>query len=382
MRPAASAWEKDYCDRFEEAGFRRGRAAPTVLYNPETEVRVVVHGDDFTFIGKDKELKDIKELMKSWYSLKVRGVLGPEVGDDKKITILGRELVWGEYGLEYEADRKHAKMTCEAMGLEEWSKGLSCPYEKSEQVGEEGEEMSKEDATEYRALAARANFLALDRLDIQFAVKELCRSMSAPKQESWSGIKRLARYLLEKPRVIWRFGGDQGGDLSKIEVYSDSDWAGCRKSRKSTSGGVVVLGGSVLKSWSSTQKTVATSSGEAEFYALTKAAAEGLGVQSVAADLGYPLDLRIWVDSTAARAVASRTGLGKVRHLEVRYLWVQEALKGGRFQIRKIAGTENPADVATKGLGEADATRLFSAVGGVAIPRASRARWADMEDTI
>ena len=216
MRPAASAWEKDYCDRFEEAGFRRGRAAPTVLYNPETEVRVVAHGDDFTLIGKDKELKDIKELMKSWYSLKVRGVLGPEVGDDKKITILGRELVWGEYGLEYEADRKHAKMICEAMGLEEWSKGLSCPYEKSEQIGEEGEEMSKEDATEYRALAARANFLALDRLDIQFAVKELCRSMSAPKQESWSGIKRLARYLLEKPRVIWRFGGDQGGDLSRI----------------------------------------------------------------------------------------------------------------------------------------------------------------------
>ena len=118
--------------------------------------------------------------------------------------------------------------------------------------------------------------------------------MSAPKQESWSGIKRLARYLLEKPRVIWRFGGDQGGDLSTIEVYSDSDRVGCRKSRKSTSGGVVVLGGSVLKSWSSTQQTVATTSGEAEFYALTKAAAEGLGVQSVAADLGYPLDFRIW----------------------------------------------------------------------------------------
>ena len=57
------------------------------------------------------------------------------------------------------------------------------PISKSEQIGEEGEEMSKEDATEYRALAARANFLALDRLDIQFAVKELCRSISALKQE-------------------------------------------------------------------------------------------------------------------------------------------------------------------------------------------------------
>ncbi len=58
MRPAASAWEKDYCERFEAAGFRRGRAAPTVLTNPETGLRVVVHGDDSTF----------KKVLSSWYS--------------------------------------------------------------------------------------------------------------------------------------------------------------------------------------------------------------------------------------------------------------------------------------------------------------------------
>jgi hypothetical protein len=59
---------------------------------------------------------------------------------------------------------------------------------------------------------------------------------------------------------------------------------------------------------------------------------------------------------------------------------VQEALKGGRFQVRKVAGTENPADVATKGLGEADATRLLEAVGGMAVTRARRVRWADAEE--
>ena len=105
-------------------------------------------------------------------------------------------------------------------------------------------------------------------------------------------------------------------------------------------------------------------------------------MQSVAADLGYELSLRVWVDSTAARAVASRTGLGKVRHLEARYLWVQEAFKGGRLQVKKVAGVDNPADVATKGLGEADATRLLGSVGGMAVPRATRARWADMHDDL
>ncbi len=105
-------------------------------------------------------------------------------------------------------------------------------------------------------------------------------------------------------------------------------------------------------------------------------------MQSVAADLGYELSLRVWVDSTAARAVASRTGLGKVRHLEVRYLWVQEALKGGRLQIKKVPGVDNPANVATKGLGEADATRLLGSVGGMAVPRTTSVRWADMSDDL
>ena len=136
----------------------------------------------------------------------------------------------------------------------------------------------------------------------------------------------------------------------------------------------------MLKSWSSTQKSIATSSGEAEFYALTKAAAEGLGVQAVAADLGWIFKLQVWVDSTAARAVANRTGLGKVRHLEVRFLWVQEALRDGRFKLFKVAGVQNPAHVATKGLGEADATRLVEMVGGRTLARPPKQRWADMAD--
>ncbi len=57
----------------------------------------------------------------------MQGILGPEKNDDKKITILGRELGGGEAALEYEGDRKHANIICGAMGLDEVSKGLSCP---------------------------------------------------------------------------------------------------------------------------------------------------------------------------------------------------------------------------------------------------------------
>ena len=66
---------------------------------------------------------------------------------------------------------------------------------------------------------------------------------------------------------------------SSIEVYSDTDWAGRPITRKSTSGGCLMLGSHLIKSWSSTQPTLALSSGEAEFYGVVKASGVGLGIK-------------------------------------------------------------------------------------------------------
>ena len=110
----------------------------------------------------------------------------------------------------------------------------------------------------------------------------------------------------------------------------------------------MTVNGGVVKSWSSTQATVAQSSGEAEYYALVRAAAEGLGVQSIMRELGWDAKVRIWADAAAAKSIASRIGLGKVRHMEVKFLWLQEAVKARRVEIRKVAGLANFADVLTK----------------------------------
>jgi hypothetical protein len=131
-------------------------------------------------------------------------------------------------------------------------------------------------------------------------------------------------------------------------VYSDSDWAGCKDSRRSTSGGVLTVDGAVLKAWNSTQATVATSSGEAEFHAAVKAAAEGLGFQSITCDLGFDLKLEVVVDSSAAQSIVSRAGLGKLKHVEVKLSWIQQAIALGRLEVSWIPGSRNPADVMTK----------------------------------
>ena len=110
----------------------------------------------------------------------------------------------------------------------------------------------------------------------------------------------------------------------------------------------------VLNSWSKTQGPVALSSGEAEYYAMVKGTIEGIGLQSLAKDLGWNIELRLFVDSSAAKAIASRKGLGKVRHLEVRHLWLQQAVRENKVILRKVEGAKNPSDLMTKGLGIAD----------------------------
>ena len=131
-------------------------------------------------------------------------------------------------------------------------------------------------------------------------------------------------------------------------VYSDSDWAGCLRTRKSTSGGVLTFQGGILKTWSSTQASIAQSSGEAEYYALVRAASESLGMQSLMRDMGWDAKIRLLVDSSAAKSIASRTGLGKPRHLEIKFLWLQEAVRRKKVVLSKVRGGVNPADVLTK----------------------------------
>ena len=70
-----------------------------------------------------------------------------------------------------------------------------------------------------------------------------------------------------------------------VDVFSDSDWAGCAKTRRSTSSSYMMLGGHLLAASATTQNVVATSSGEAAFYALTKSASRALGAVAMAADM-------------------------------------------------------------------------------------------------
>jgi hypothetical protein len=285
---------------------------------------------------------------------------------------LNRTLVWDGKDLRYRADAKHGKELRKILGVKEDEKALTMPCVKEgvdsvkalpwEEKRGIDEELGRQEGSLFRRAAAIGNYLGADRTDIQYAVKEVCRGMAKPTVKGWIKARRLARYTLLAEEVEVGFGSE-GVNEEVVRVFTDSDWAGCQSTRKSTSGGVMCFGGGVVKSWSSTQASVALSVGEAEFYAGVKGGAEGIGMCNLLRDLGVEAKVMLWTDSNTAKAMTNRTGMGKTRHIDIRFYWIQDVVKRGVVRIMKIDGDKNPADILTKPQGLQEIIRRCGLIG-------------------
>ena len=112
----------------------------------------------------------------------------------KSVRVLNRVVTWGDKGLIYEADQRHAEIIVRDLGLRE-SKPVGAPG-LADRGGEDPTELSGEQATKYRALVARAIYLAQDRPELAYAAKELSRRMARPTEGAWSKLKRFGRYVV------------------------------------------------------------------------------------------------------------------------------------------------------------------------------------------
>ncbi len=402
-RDAAKNWAAKYTEVLLAAGFKAGLASPCNFFHEKRGISVTVHGDDFTSTGTPRDLKWFEMKLKEEFEL-VTEVLGPGRDQRQQVRILNRVISWGPDGISYEADQRHAEIIISELGLE-GAKPLSTPGSREDAAkagpptlsrtstatattchqgdgkhavttlkfeggfddaeaawerhgaaqGAAEELLSPSEARAFRGLAARLNYLAQDRPDVQYAAKEVSRRMARPSRGDWSILKRAGRYLVGAPRAVQLFAWQAPQNL--LEAFVDSDWAGCASTCRSTSGGVLRLGAHVLRTWSTTQATVAKSSAEAELFSLTKGAATALGMISTAHDLGMRVDAKIHSDASAAIAIAQRQGLGELRHLKVQFLWIQERIRRGDLAVQKVPGKDNPADLLTKHLSVQDMQR-------------------------
>jgi hypothetical protein len=221
--------------------------------------------------------------------------------------------------------------------------------------------LSNEMAAEFRSLVGIAMYVAQERFDLQFATKTLAQSLKSPTMQSWIDLGRLIAYAKYSEHFALRMKRTSKGmtfqaglrevetesNMNVIETFSDSDW-----SNRSTSSAIHVLNGNVIWSTSRTQKCVALSSTEAEWYAATSGVCDGLFLRHV---ISFLCDdevetLTLHTDNSAVRMLSRKLGAGRLRHIRGRLLWLQEKVANNELIIKQIKTNFNIADVNTKAL--------------------------------
>jgi len=206
------------------------------------------------------------------------------------------------------------------------------------------------DPTDFRSLASVLQYLTFTRPDIAYAVQQVCLHMHDPREPHLAALKRILRYirgtlhlgLLLRPSV-----------QSDLLVYSDTDWAGCPDTRKSTSGYAVFLGDNLI-SWSSKrQNAVSRSSAEAEYRAVANAVAEASWLRQLLVELHVPLrrTALIYCDNISTVYMSSNpVQHQRTKHVEIDLHFVRERVATGDVRVLHVPTSSQYADIFTKGL--------------------------------
>ncbi|KAG7547402.1 GAG-pre-integrase domain [Arabidopsis suecica] len=204
--------------------------------------------------------------------------------------------------------------------------------------------------TYFRSLAGKLQYLTLTRPDIQFAVNYVCQKMHAPTVSDYNLLKRIIRYI--KGTTTMGISFERNTDCT-VRAYSDSDHAGCKTTRRSTAGFCTFFGSNIISWASQKQETVARSSTEAEYRALSDAAAEITWLCKVLKELQIPLHQapELYGDNLSSIYLTANPAFHKrSKHFETHYHYVRERVALGSLTVKHIPSHLQLADIFTKSL--------------------------------
>jgi hypothetical protein len=182
-RDAAQNWEEEYSQFMRDIGFETGRSSPCIFNHTTRGIKAVVHGDDFTLLGHREDLDWYKKMMETKFEIKYKGRMGPREEDIKSVRILNRIVPYTKEGIEYESDQRHAEIIAKQMGLQEGSKGGFTPGERKKftEGDEELKELPAREASKFRGLVARANYLGFAILLLSSFTAYFISLLSCPR---------------------------------------------------------------------------------------------------------------------------------------------------------------------------------------------------------
>jgi hypothetical protein len=353
LKQAPRAWYDTLSKFLLESMFKRGNVDKTLFIRKigNDILLVQIYVDDIIFGSTSERLcKKFSELMSSKYEMSMMGELTYFLGLQVKQTKDGIFINQGKY----------VKDLLSKFGFKDCS-AMKTPMGAATKLDEDLNGKSV-DITAYRGMIGSLLYLTASRPDIMFATCLCARYQSCPKESHLQAVKRIFRYLKGCPNLGLWYPKDSGFDLIG---YSDSDFAGCKIDRKSTSGGCQLLGNRLV-SWSSKkQHSVSISTAEAEYVAAGSCCAQILWMQHQLEDYGVCASRTpIFCDNTSAIAITNNPVLhSRTKHIDIRYHFIRDHVMKEDVELHFIPTDYQLADLFTKPLDEARFTFLISKLG-------------------
>ena len=300
-----------------------------------------------------KKIRNLKQFLAQKFDIKDQGEIGYCIGLEFNRDNGGISLRQKGYILD----------VLKKFGMAD-SKSVSTPMDIGVKLTHPEGAMEKKYAElPYRELVGALMYLATaTRPDIAHAVSFLSQFLTNYRQEHWTAAKRVLRYLRRTPDIGITYGC--GG--SSIIGFSDSDWGNCLTDRRSYTGYIFMYNGGAVSWESRKQRTVALSSTEAEYMALTEASKEAIHLKGLLKFLNSEdtPEVIVFSDNQGALKLAENPVFhARTKHIDIRHHFVREAINNGSFQLCYVSTEEMAADVLTKGLPRSKHDKCRSLIG-------------------
>ncbi|KAJ4723417.1 Retrovirus-related Pol polyprotein from transposon TNT 1-94 [Melia azedarach] len=331
LKQAPRAWYGKIAEFLVQSGYSVS-SADSSLFVKKQDGRlaiVLVYVDDLIISGDNEgEIRQTRRNLSVRFQMK-------ELGELKHF--LGLEVERTDEGL-FLCQQKYMKDLLKKFGMLECKPVLTPIEANSNLCAEEGKDL--EDTTMYRRLVGSLIYLTLTRPDIAYAVGITSRYMEKPRKPHLEAVRRILRYVKGTIDLGLLYKKNQE---NKIVGYCDADYAGCRDTRRSTTGYVFNFGSTAV-SWSSKrQPTVSLSTTEAEYRASAMAAQESTWLMQLMKDLHQPIGkvVELFCDNQSAIRLAENPVFhARTKHVEVHYHFVREKVLKGEIKMKYISTEE------------------------------------------
>ena len=358
LKQAPRAWYETLTQFLLESGFIRGTIDKTLFYiNQGKDLLLVqIYVDDIIFGStNDKLCQKFSKLMQSRYQMSMMGELS---------YFLGLQVKQTDDGI-FINQSKYTRNLLKRFNMLE-SSSASTPMATATKLDQH--QGSEVDVTSYRGMIGSLLYLTASRPDIMYATCLCARFQAMPREPHLIAVKRIFRYLKGNPDLgLWY---PRESDFNLIG-YSDADFAGCKVDRKSTTGSCQFLG-DILVSWSSKkQKSISTSTAEAEYIAAGSCCAQILWMKNQLQDYGLSYSkIPIYCDNQSAIAMTGNPVQHSLtKHISIRYHFIREHVMEGTIELHFVPTDQQLADIFTKPLVEAVFIKLVNELGMVSMEK-------------